>query len=132
MLRHSCSASILRNSWPEYSAKLPEMSVGRGLHALLLEKNFLGGHGIVGGQIPVGTGGAFACKYTGTGGVSMTFLGDGASAQGTFHESLNIASLWDLPAIYVIENNQWGMGTACTRAVAVDMIAELTCPRLWH
>ncbi len=101
---------------------------GGSMHFFSKEKGYLGGHGIVGGQIPVGTGAAFSAKYKGTGGVSVTFLGDGASPQGTFHESLNMASLWSLPAIYVIENNQYGMGTACSRAVAVKDIAEAKAP----
>ncbi len=96
---------------------------GGSMHFFSKKGNMLGGHGIVGGQIPVGTGAAFSAKYKGTGGVSVTFLGDGASPQGTFHESLNMASLWKLPAIYVIENNKYGMGTACTRAVSVENIA---------
>lgn len=101
---------------------------GGSMHFFSKEKGMLGGHGIVGGQIPVGTGAAFTCKYTNNGGCSVTFLGDGASPQGTFHESLNMASLWSLPAIYVIENNQYGMGTACSRAVAVKFIAEAKAP----
>ena len=101
---------------------------GGSMHFFSKEKGYLGGHGIVGGQIPVGTGGAFTAKYLGTGGVSVTFLGDGASPQGTFHESLNMASLWNLPAIYLIENNQYGMGTACGRAVAVKDIAATKAP----
>lgn len=101
---------------------------GGSMHFFSKEKGYLGGHGIVGGQIPVGTGAAFTCKYRKTGGVSVTFLGDGASPQGTFHESLNMASLWSLPAVYVIENNQYGMGTACSRAVAVQDIAEAKAP----
>jgi pyruvate dehydrogenase E1 component alpha subunit len=98
------------------------------MHFFSKEKNFFGGHGIVGGQTPVGTGGAFAAMYRGTKGVSVTFMGDGAVAQGTFHESLNLASLWNLPAIYVIENNQYGMGTACSRAVSVENMAEAKAP----
>ncbi len=101
---------------------------GGSMHFFSKEKAYLGGHGIVGGQIPVGTGAAFSAKYRKTGGVSVTFLGDGASPQGTFHESLNMASLWNLPAIYVIENNQYGMGTACSRAVAVKDIAASKAP----
>lgn len=97
---------------------------GGSMHFFSREKLFLGGHGIVGGQIPVGTGAAFSLKYRKTGGVSLTFLGDGATPQGTFHESLNMASLWSLPAIYIIENNQYGMGTACHRANAVESLAE--------
>jgi pyruvate dehydrogenase E1 component alpha subunit len=101
---------------------------GGSMHFFSKEKKYLGGHGIVGGQIPVGTGGAFSAKYLGTGGVSVTFLGDGASPQGTFHESLNMASLWDLPAIYVIENNRYAMGTACHRGSSVTDIAATKAP----
>jgi len=101
---------------------------GGSMHFFSKEKGVLGGHGIVGGQIPVGTGAAFTAKYRKTGGCSVTFLGDGASPQGTFHESLNMASLWKLPAIYVIENNRYGMGTACSRAVSVENIAEAKAP----
>jgi pyruvate dehydrogenase E1 component alpha subunit len=97
---------------------------GGSMHFFSKEKAMLGGHGIVGGQIPVGTGAAFSAKYRKTGGVSVTFLGDGASPQGTFHESLNMASLWGLPAIYIIENNQYGMGTATCRSNAVESLAE--------
>ncbi len=101
---------------------------GGSMHFFSKEKKYLGGHGIVGGQIPVGTGAALTAKYRKTGGVSVTFLGDGASPQGTFHESLNMAALWNLPAIYVIENNRYGMGTACHRAVSVENIAEAKAP----
>ena len=101
---------------------------GGSMHFFSKKGNMLGGHGIVGGQTPVGTGAAFSAKYKGTGGVSVTFMGDGGSAQGTLHESLNMASLWKLPAIYIIENNKYGMGTACSRAVAVENIAETKAP----
>ena len=101
---------------------------GGSMHFFSATKGFLGGHGIVGGQIPVGTGAAFAAKYNKTNGFSLTFLGDGASPQGTFHESLNMAALWKLPAIYIIENNLYGMGTASHRAVAVRDIAESKGP----
>lgn len=101
---------------------------GGSMHFFSKELKMLGGHGIVGGQTPVGTGAAFACRYRGTKGVSVTFMGDGAVAQGTFHESLNLASLWNLPALYVIENNKYGMGTACSRAVAVENMAESKAP----
>jgi len=85
----------------------------------------LGGLAIVGGHIPIATGAAFSIKYLKQKGLaSFCFLGDGASVQGAFHESLNLAALWNLPCIYVIENNQWGMGTAATRAVCVKPIAE--------
>lgn len=101
---------------------------GGSMHFFSKEKGLLGGHGIVGGQIPVGTGGAFTAKYLGTGGVSLSFFGDGATPQGTFHESLNMANLWKLPAIYIIENNQYGMGTACHRSNAVQDLAQLKAP----
>jgi pyruvate dehydrogenase E1 component alpha subunit len=89
------------------------------MHFYSREKNLLGGHAIVGGGIPVGMGAAFSAKYRGTDQVSLIFLGDGAVQQGTFHESLNISSLWHLPAIYIIENNQYGMGTSVNRASSV-------------
>ena len=85
----------------------------------------LGGLAIVGGHVPIANGAAFTIKYLKQKGlVSFCFLGEGASVQGAFHESLNLAALWNLPLICVIENNQWGMGTAATRAVCVKPIAE--------
>lgn len=85
----------------------------------------LGGLAIVGGHVPIATGAAFSVKYLKEKGkASFCFLGEGAAVQGAFHESLNLAALWNLPCLYVIENNQWGMGTAVKRAVAVQPIAE--------
>ncbi|MEI8125276.1 MAG: pyruvate dehydrogenase (acetyl-transferring) E1 component subunit alpha [Parachlamydiaceae bacterium] len=102
---------------------------GRGGSMHFYTDRLLGGFGIVGGQIPIATGAAFTIKYLKQKGeVAVCFLGDGAVAQGTFHESLNIASLWDLPCIYVIENNNWGMGTAVERAICVDRLAEDKAP----
>jgi pyruvate dehydrogenase E1 component alpha subunit len=92
---------------------------GGSMHFFSKEKNLLGGHGIVGGQTPVGLGAAFRAKYLGTDQVSLVMMGDGAVAEGTFHECLNIAALWHLPAIFIIENNQYGMGTAVARALSV-------------
>ena len=98
---------------------------GRGGSMHFYTDRLLGGSGIVGGQIPLATGAAFTIKYLDKKNeVSICFLGDGAVAQGSFHESLNLASLWDLPCIYVIENNLWGMGTAVDRAIAVSLLAE--------
>jgi pyruvate dehydrogenase E1 component alpha subunit len=102
---------------------------GRGGSMHFFTERLLGGFGIVGGQIPIATGAAFTIKYLDKKDeVSICFLGDGAVAQGSFHESLNIASLWDLPCIYVIENNKWGMGTAVERAICVKRLAEDKAP----
>ena len=98
---------------------------GRGGSMHLYTDRLLGGFGIVGGHLPVSTGAAFSIKYKNQKDkLSLCFLGEGASVQGTFHESLNLASLWNLPCIYVIENNKWGMGTASTRAICVEPVAE--------
>lgn len=98
---------------------------GRGGSMHLYTDRLLGGFGIVGGQIPIATGAAFTIKYLKKPNeVAVCFLGDGAVAQGAFHESLNLASLWDLPCIYVIENNMWGMGTGVERAISVERLAE--------
>lgn len=99
-------------------------SMGRGGSMHFYTDRLLGGFGIVGGQIPIATGAAFSAKARKSGEVAICFIGDGAVPQGAFHESLNLAALWDLPCIYVIENNQWGMGTAVDRAVSVKKIAE--------
>lgn len=102
---------------------------GRGGSMHFYTDRLLGGFGIVGGQVPIATGAAFTLKYQNKKDeVSVCFLGDGAVAQGAFHESLNLAALWNLPCIYVIENNMWGMGTAVERAISVDRIAESKAP----
>jgi pyruvate dehydrogenase E1 component alpha subunit len=103
---------------------------GRGGSMHLYTDRMLGGFAIVGGHLPVAAGAAFSLKYLKKKGeVAICFLGDGATAQGAFHESLNLASLWNLPVIYIIENNLWGMGTHVTRALSFhDKIAESLAP----
>lgn len=102
---------------------------GRGGSMHFYTDRLLGGFGIVGGQIPVATGAGFSIRYRDIKDeVSVCFFGDGAVAQGAFHEALNLASLWDLPCVYVIENNLWGMGTAVSRAISVQRLAEDKAP----
>ncbi len=101
---------------------------GRGGSMHFYTERMLGGFGIVTGQVPIATGAAFTAKYLKQECVSICFMGEGAVAQGSLHESLNLAALWDLPCIYVIENNQWGMGTAVSRAISVEPIAEKKAP----
>jgi pyruvate dehydrogenase E1 component subunit alpha len=91
---------------------------GGSMHMFSREKNFFGGHGIVGAQVPIGTGLGFAHHYRANGAISVTYLGDGAINQGQVYESFNMASLWKLPVVYVIENNRYGMGTSIDRASA--------------
>lgn len=97
---------------------------GGSMHMFSKEKGFFGGHGIVGGQIGVGTGMAYAQKYKGTDNVTLCFFGEAAVNQGIFHESLNMAELWDLPIIYICENNKYGMGTSQKRAMSISSIAK--------
>ena len=91
---------------------------GGSMHMFSPEKNFFGGHGIVAAQVPIGTGLGFAHLYRDDGHISVTYFGDGAINQGQVHESFNMASLWKLPVVYVIENNRYGMGTSVNRASA--------------
>ncbi len=97
---------------------------GGSMHMFSKDLEFFGGHGIVGGQIGVGTGMAYAAKYKNTGQVVLCFFGEAAVNQGIFHESLNMAQLWKLPCIYICENNQYGMGTAQSRAMSARSIAR--------
>lgn len=97
---------------------------GGSMHMFSKEKGFFGGHGIVGGQIGVGTGMAYAQKYKGTDNVTLCYFGEAAVNQGIFHESLNMAQLWKIPCIYICENNQYGMGTSQKRAMSIANIAS--------
>lgn len=107
-------------SMAELYGKIDGCSRGKGgsMHYFSAEHHFYGGHGIVGGQIPVAVGLGFAQKYQGTGKVAVGFFGDGAINQGAFHEAANLASLYDIPVLLVCENNQYGMGTSIERAAA--------------
>ncbi len=89
---------------------------GGSMHMFSSEKKFYGGHGIVGAQIPLGVGLGFANRYRGNDGVSLTYFGDGASNQGQVFEAMNMAQLWKLPVVFIIENNQYAMGTSVKRA----------------
>lgn len=92
--------------------------VGGSMHLFDVERGFLGGWGLVGQQVPMGVGIAFAQKAQKTGKVTLIFMGDGAMQQGAIHEALNYASIWDIPCVFILENNQYGMGTAVDRVSA--------------
>jgi len=100
---------------------------GGSMHLFDNRINFMGGHAIVGGQIPLATGVAFAAKYQETDRVTLCFFGEAAVNQGAFHESLNMAQLWKLPCIYICENNMYGMGTSLERAMSLQNVAQKSC-----
>ena len=109
----------------ELFGKATGCSHGKGgsMHLFDAKLGFLGGHGIVGSHIPIAAGAAFAIKYKGGDQVSLCFFGEAAANIGAFHETLNMASLWDLPAVFICENNGYGMGTAVARASAVQTLS---------
>ena len=114
----------------ELTGRIGGFSKGKGgsMHMFSVENQFFGGHGIVGANVPLGTGMAFAQKYKGSDAITMTYFGDGASNQGQVFESMNMASLWQLPVIYIIENNEYAMGTSVKRSHASAELYKLGEP----
>ncbi len=122
---HMLAAGIPANAvMAELTGRQAGISKGKGgsMHMFSVEHGFYGGHGIVAAQVPLGTGLGFAHKYRGDGGIAVTYFGDGASNQGQVYESFNMAELWKLPVIFVIENNQYAMGTSVNRASSEDLL----------
>jgi len=108
----------------ELTGRAAGISRGKGgsMHMFSVEHGFYGGHGIVGAQVPIGTGLAYSMKYRDTDNVCLTYFGDGAANQGQVYESFNMAELWGLPVIFVVENNQYAMGTSVNRASSEDQL----------
>ena len=119
-----------RGVMAELTGRRDGYSKGKGgsMHMFSREKNFFGGHGIVGAQVPIGAGLAFAQKYRDDGGVTLAYMGDGAVNQGQVHEAFNLAALWSLPVVFVVENNRYGMGTAVERASALQGLYRIAEP----
>jgi pyruvate dehydrogenase E1 component alpha subunit len=125
---HALGKGVSANAvMAELYGKATGCSKGKGgsMHMFSREHNFFGGHGIVGGQVPLGAGIAFAEKYKGTDNVCVCYMGDGAVRQGAFHEALNMAMLWKLPVIFIIENNNYAMGTSVERTSNVTDLYKL-------
>ncbi|HSG24719.1 MAG TPA: pyruvate dehydrogenase (acetyl-transferring) E1 component subunit alpha [Anaerolineales bacterium] len=110
----------------ELLGKATGMSKGKGgsMHMADVEKNFWGGHAIVGAHLPIAAGLALGDQYTGSDGITVCMFGDGATNIGFFHEGVNLSKVWNLPVLWVCENNQYGMGTAVSRASAVSEIRQ--------
>jgi pyruvate dehydrogenase E1 component alpha subunit len=115
-----------RGVMAELTGRAGGYSKGKGgsMHMFSREKHFYGGHGIVGAQVPIGTGLAFAQQFTGSDAVTLCYFGDGSANQGQVYESFNMAELWRLPVVYIIENNQYAMGTAVARASATTELYQ--------
>lgn len=125
---HALAKGITANSvMAELFAKVTGCSKGKGgsMHMFSAEHRFFGGHGIVGGQIPLGAGIAFAEKYNGTKNVCVCYMGDGAVRQGALHEAFNMSMTWKLPVVYVIENNNYAMGTSVERSSNVTDLYKI-------
>lgn len=116
----------IKKMMAEILGKETGYSKGKGgsMHIMALDKGILGANGIVGGGIPIATGAAYSAKYRGTDQVAVSFFGDSASNEGTFHESLNMASAWDLPIVYVIENNLYGISVDIRDVTNVENLAD--------
>ncbi len=119
-----CRGITPKEGMAELFGKATGCSKGKGgsMHFAKAENHFWGGYGIVGGHIPIGAGLAFGNKYKGTGNISATFFGDGAVDQGSLHESMNMAQLWKLPVLFVVENNGYSMGTAAKRHTVAEIV----------
>jgi pyruvate dehydrogenase E1 component alpha subunit len=124
---HALAVGMTMNEcMAELCGKYTGCSKGKGgsMHFFAPDKRYWGGHGIVGGQVPLGTGLAYALKYQGKKGCCLTFMGDGAVNQGAVHEAYNLAALWDLPVVFIIENNKYSMGTSQARSSAGEPLAK--------
>jgi pyruvate dehydrogenase E1 component alpha subunit len=99
---------------------------GGSMHIMAMDRGILGANGIVGGEIPIATGAAYASVYRGTNSVAVSFFGDGATNRGTFHEAMNLASVWNLPVVFICENNHFGMSTAQEKHMKARRVADRT------